>query len=384
MDCIFNWERSFGRAALLRKLSHWLETRCSVGTVLQLAFQSLGVVYGDLGTSPFSCKLILLMVAGGTFALYSLLCRHAKIKTVPNQDHSDKELTTFSSSTFGEKSFAECTKRWLEGHAVMQNILLILVLIGSCAVIGNGILTPARSFFWTGVLIVIVLTFVVEGTYFSAILPKINQGGWVPLVLTLAFFIVMYGWHYGTVIRYEIEIHSKVSMAWLLGLGPSLGLVRSPRRGAVPCKAYWTPKLPHVPLFVRYGYKDDHKRDDEFEKKLFDNLFTFLLNQDATWNNHSANADLSIASVCSLEPDDSPSKQLVELDGIEFLNRCRDAGVVHILGNTVVNGRGRSNFFRRVAIDYLYAFLRKTCRGNSALFNVPHESFLSVGQIFYV
>lgn len=85
------------------------------------------------------------MVAGGTFALYSLLCRHAKIKTVPNQDQSDEELTTFSRSTFGEKSFSECTKRWLEGHAVMRNILLILVLVGSCAVIGDGILTPAIS-----------------------------------------------------------------------------------------------------------------------------------------------------------------------------------------------------------------------------------------------
>lgn len=85
------------------------------------------------------------MVSGGTFALYSLLCRHAKIKTVPNQDQSDEELTTFSRSTFGEKSFAASTKRWLEGHALIQNVLLILVLIGSCMVIGDGILTPAIS-----------------------------------------------------------------------------------------------------------------------------------------------------------------------------------------------------------------------------------------------
>ncbi|TQD76857.1 hypothetical protein C1H46_037597 [Malus baccata] len=663
------------------------QTYCSVGTVLQLAFQSLGVVYGDLGTSPlyvfknifpagidapedllgalsviiYSLTLIVLVKyvlivcrandngQGGTFALYSLLCRHAKIKTVPNQDQSDEELTTFSRSTFGEKSFSECTKRWLEGHAVMRNILLILVLVGSCAVIGDGILTPAISVLsavgginagrsqisndvvvlvsvgilvllfivqqfgpekvgwlfapvvllwflviggigifniwkydtsvlkafspmyvyvyfkkggitgwaslggivlcingtetlfadvshfpvlsiqiaftvvvfpclllaysgqaaylmknrdhvidafhysipgtavvivmlvttflmmlvmilvwrchWTLVLIFSVLTFVVEGTYLSAVLPKVNQGGWVPLVLTLAFFVVMYGWHYGTEIRYDIEMHSKVSMAWLLGLGPSLGLVRVPGIGLVYSEiangvprifSHFITNLPaihsvvvfvcvkYLPVctvpeeerflvkrigpenfhmfrcVVRYGYKDDHNRDDEFEKKLFDNLFTFvrleslmegspgsdvssILNQDTMWNNHSSsipysNADLSIASVDSIEPDDSPvhigqslayssvppSKQLVELDGIEFLNRCRDAGVVHILGNTVVHARGGSNFFRKVAIDYLYAFLRKICRGNSVLFNVPHESLLSVGQIFYV
>lgn len=89
--------------------------------------------------------LSVFMVAGGTFALYSLLCRHAKIKAIPNQDRTDEELTTYSSSTFGEQSFAAKTRRWLEGHALMKSTLLILVLIGSCMVIGDGILTPAIS-----------------------------------------------------------------------------------------------------------------------------------------------------------------------------------------------------------------------------------------------
>ncbi|BFG28453.1 hypothetical protein CerSpe_147270 [Prunus speciosa] len=120
------------------------------------------------------------------------------------------------------------------------------------------------------------------------------------------------------------------------------------------------------------------------------------------WNNNNnsipySSADLSITSVDSIELADSPmyisqpltcsiptSSQLVEIDEIEFLNRCRDAGVVHILGNTVVRARRDSNCFKKMAVDYLYAFLRKICRGNSVLFNVPHESLLSVGQIFYV
>lgn len=85
------------------------------------------------------------MFPGGTFALYSLLCRHAKIKSVPNQDVTDEEVTTFSRSTFGEKSFAARIKRGLEKHEFLQNMLLILVLIGSCMVIGDGILTPAIS-----------------------------------------------------------------------------------------------------------------------------------------------------------------------------------------------------------------------------------------------
>lgn len=82
---------------------------------------------------------------GGTFALYSLLCRHANIKIIPNQDQTDEELTTYSRSVFPEQSFAAKTKRWLEGNEFKKNALLILVLIGSCMVIGDGILTPAIS-----------------------------------------------------------------------------------------------------------------------------------------------------------------------------------------------------------------------------------------------
>ncbi|KAM1350480.1 hypothetical protein ACFX2F_004429 [Malus domestica] len=604
------------------------EKKFSALALVQVAFQSLGVVYGDLGTSPlyvfyntfpdgigdpedlvealsviiYSLTLVALLKyvfivcrendngQGGTFALYSLLCRYAKIKAIPNQDQTDEALTTYSRSTFGEKSFAARTRRWLEGNAFMQSTLLILVLVGSSAVIGDGILTPAISvlsavgginirhseisnevvvlvavvilvllfsmqpygtdklcflfapivllwflvtggigmfniwkydrrilkafspiyvyrFFkrggkngwtslgglmltitgtealfadlshfsvpsiqlaftvvvfpclllaycgqaaylmknpnnvfgafyhsipdsiywpvfivatgaaiiasqttitatfslikqavalgcfprvkivhtsrkyrhqiyipeinwivmilciavtaglkdqnrlgnatgtavcvvmlvttllmifvmilvwrchWILVLIFTGLSLVVEGTYSSAVLLKVNQGGWVPLVIAAAFFIIKYVWHYGTVKRYETEMHSKVSMAWILGLGPSLGLVRLPGIGLVYTElasgvprifSHFITNLPaihsvvvfvcvkYLPVFtvpederflvkrigpknfhmfrcvVRYGYKDYHKKDDDFENKLFHNLFMFV------------------------------------------------------------------------------------------------------------
>ncbi|KAG2688019.1 hypothetical protein I3760_09G074400 [Carya illinoinensis] len=160
------------------------EKKFSALLLLRLAFQSLGVVYGDLGTSPlyvfyntfpsgevkdpedvvgalsliiYSLTLIPLLKyvfvvcrandngQGGTFALYSLLCRHAKIKTIPNQHRTDEQLTTYSRSTFHEHSFAAKTKKWLEKYAFRKNALLILVLVGTCMVIGDGILTPAIS-----------------------------------------------------------------------------------------------------------------------------------------------------------------------------------------------------------------------------------------------
>ncbi|MFS8008495.1 putative potassium transporter [Helianthus anomalus] len=752
------------------------EKKFSALLLLQLSFQSLGVVYGDLGTSPlyvfyntfpdkitdtedivgalsliiYSLTLVPLIKyvfivcrandngQGGTFALYSLLCRHAKVNTIPNQHKTDEELTTYSRSTIHEKSFAAKTRRWLEGDAFKKNVLLLLVLVGTCMAIGDGILTPAISVLsasggikidhpgmstdvvvvvavvilvglfslqhygvdkvgwlfapivllwflliggigifniwkhdsgvlrafspvyifrhfkrrgkngWTslggimlsitgtealfadlahfpvlaiqlaftvvvfpclllaysgqaaylmnnkdhasdafyrsipdgiywpmfiiatlaaivasqatisatfsiikqanalgcfprvkvihtsskflgqiyipdinwilmilcivvtagfknqsqignayGTAVVIVmlattflmilimllvwrchwilvfvfaaLSLIVELTYFSAVLFKVDQGGWVPLVIAAVFLFIMYVWHYGTVKRYEFEMHSKISMAWILGLGPSLGLVRVPGIGLVYTElasgvphifSHFITNLPaihsvvvfvcvkYLPVYTvpederflvkrigpknfhmfrcvaRYGYKDLHKKDEEFEKKLFDNLFMFVrlesmmeggsdsddyslygqqtqrskdfLLSDTNNNTFSSVVDLTISSCDSIVPAKSPlhvkssgtsSGQVSsqrEVDEMEFLTSCRDAGVVHIMGNTVVRARRDSSFYKKLSIDYVYAFLRKICREHSVIFNVPHESLLNVGQVFYV
>ncbi|KAI3954505.1 hypothetical protein MKW92_040908 [Papaver armeniacum] len=712
--------------------------------VLRLAFQSLGVVYGDLGTSPlyvfyntfpdgikdpedvvgalsliiYSLTLIPLIKyvfvvlrandngQGGTFAIYSLLCRHAKVETIPNQHPTDEQLSTYSRHIFHEKSFAAKTKRWLEATALRKNLLLMLVLVGTCMVIGDGILTPAisvlsavggvkedlpsmssetflthfclflliggigafniwkydssvlkafspvyiyryfkrggwsslggimlsitgtealfadlthfpvsavqlaftmlvfpslllaytgqaayitknpdhvvdafyrsipESIYWpvfiiaTGaavvasqatisatfsiikqalalgcfprvkvvhtskkfpgqiyipdinwilmlmciavtvgfrnqsqignaygtavvtvmlvttflmilimllvwrshwILVVIftVLSLVVECTYFSAVLLKVNQGGWVPLAIAGAFLIIMYVWHYGTVKRYEVELHSKVSMAWILGLGPSLGLVRVPGVGLVYNElasgvphifSHLITNLPaihsvvifvrvkYLPVYTvppeerflvrrigpkefhmfrcvaRYGYKDLHKKDDDFEKKLFESVFLFVRlesmmegctdsdeyslygDSQLTENRNmiSLNVDSAVTSSGSdsIVPATSPaliaasnffssagqqtSHEITDLDELEYLKSCRDAGVVHILGNTIVRARRDSTFLKKISIDYIYAFLKRVCRENSVIFHVPHESLLNVGQIFYV
>uniref|UniRef100_A0A6N2K7F3 Potassium transporter n=1 Tax=Salix viminalis TaxID=40686 RepID=A0A6N2K7F3_SALVM len=623
------------------------EKKFSALLLLRLAFQSLGVVYGDLGTSPlyvfyntfprgindsedvigalsliiYSLTLIPLLKyvfivckandngQGGTFALYSLLCRHAEVRTIPNQHRTDEELTTYSRSTFHEQSFAAKTKRWLERYAFRRSALLILVLVGTCMLIGDGILTPAISVLsasggikvnqpklsndvvivvavvilvglfsmqhygtdkvswlfapivllwflliggiglfniwkydtrvlkafspvyiyryfrrggrdsWTslggimlsitgtealfadlshfpvsavqlaftvlvfpclllaysgqaaylmqnkehvfdafyrsipdinwilmilcicvtagfknqsqignayGTAVVIVmlvttllmilimlmvwrchwilvllftgLSLVVECTYFSAVLFKIDQGGWVPLVIAAAFLVIMYVWHYGTLKRYEFEMHSKVSMAWIVGLGPSLGLVRVPgiglvytelARGVPRIFSHFITNLPaihsvvvfvcvkYLPVYTvpeeerflvkrigpknfhmfrcvaRYGYKDLHKKDEDFEKKLFDNLFLFVRLE-------------TMMEGCSDSDEYSLYGQQTE--------RSRE-GLVNDNGNT-------TSSFADPTISSIDSIVQ--IKENSVIFNVPHESLLNVGQIFYV
>ncbi|PPD75225.1 hypothetical protein GOBAR_DD27870 [Gossypium barbadense] len=706
----------------------YTEKQTSPLLLLRLAFQSLGVVYGDLGTSPlyvfyntfpeeivdpedvvgalsliiYSLTLIPLLKyvfvvckandngQGGTFALYSLLCRHANVKIIPNQHRTNEELTAYSCSTLiHEKSFAAKTKRWLEEDTYRKNALLILVLFGTCNVIGDGIFTPAISVLSAsgglkvahprmsnGVILVVavvilvglfsmqhygtdkvswlfapivLLWFITTGgigacniwkygcsvlkafspVYIFRYFKRRRKDGWTSLggillsitgtealfadlahfsvsAVQLAFTVVVFpclllaysgqaaylfnkgehvidpfyrsipdciywpvfviatlaaivasqaaisatysivkqalahgcfprvkvvhtsknflgqiyvpdiNWilmvlcifvtagfknqsqianaydssgardvgNHGTydfnhdigvaqpldycdpvhrlvlgsrvhillcstvqdgsrrvVKRYEFEMHGKVSMAWILGLGPSLGLVRVPGTGLVYTElasgvshifSHFITNLPaihsvlvfvcvkYLPVYTvpeeerfvvkrvgpknfhmfrciaKYGYKDLHKKDDDFEKKLFDNLFLFVRlesmmegcsdSEEYSWSeppsehsrdgNEGGNTMVSSSvnsTVVSYMNMGQISRSQTEMDELEFLNRCRDAGVVHILGNTMVRARKDARFYKRIAIDYIYAFLRKICRENSAIFNVPRE-----------
>ncbi|CAN1302957.1 Potassium transporter 7 [Linum perenne] len=149
------------------------------------AFQTLGVVFGDVGTSPLYVfdvmftkasisgeedvlgalsmvlytlilvplvKYVLVVLLanddgeGGTFALYSLICRHAKVSLLPNQLPSDAHISSFQlkvPSPELERSLK--IKERLENSLTLKKLLLILVLAGTSMVIADGVVTPAMS-----------------------------------------------------------------------------------------------------------------------------------------------------------------------------------------------------------------------------------------------
>lgn len=84
-------------------------------------------------------------MSGGTFALYSLLCRHGKFSLLPNQQAADEELSTYKYGPTAQLARTSVLKRFLEKHKMLRTALLIVVLFGACMVIGDGILTPAMS-----------------------------------------------------------------------------------------------------------------------------------------------------------------------------------------------------------------------------------------------
>lgn len=156
------------------KRETWMRT-------LVLSFQSLGVVYGRLSTAPlyvfgsidpkdiksreemhelFSFVFWTLTIIpllkyafivlradddgeGGTFSLYSLLCRHVKVGVLPCNKNSGKIMHREEESP-KEKPESKARKA-IEKHKSSHYLLLFLALLGACMIISDTVLTPAIS-----------------------------------------------------------------------------------------------------------------------------------------------------------------------------------------------------------------------------------------------
>ncbi|KAL0368734.1 UNVERIFIED_CONTAM: Potassium transporter 4 [Sesamum calycinum] len=196
---------------------------------LVLAYQSFGVVYGDLSTSPlyvysstfnrqlenhqnadavlgvFSLifwtltlipllKYVSIILSaddngeGGTFALYSLLCRHVKFGLLPNQQSADEELSSYKYGPLRQSSLSLALRRYLEKHKKSRTALLLVVLLGAGMVIGDGAISPAMSVLSSLSGLTSTNTRLANGTspeYFAsfllATLTLWHQKGWFPV-----------------------------------------------------------------------------------------------------------------------------------------------------------------------------------------------------------
>ncbi|KAJ8572526.1 hypothetical protein K7X08_009037 [Anisodus acutangulus] len=142
----------------------------SAGRTILLAFQTLGVVFGDVGTSPlytFSVMfrsyhngnedilgalslvlytLILIPLVKYVLIVVPLLCTHAKVNLLPYQLRSDACISSFRLKVPSpELERTLKIKERLEASLTLKKLLLMLVLAGTSMVIADGVVTPAMS-----------------------------------------------------------------------------------------------------------------------------------------------------------------------------------------------------------------------------------------------
>lgn len=97
----------------------------------------------------FSCnnEIYIINILGGTFALYSLICRYAKVGLTPNQQVEDREVSNYKLEQ-PEKNrikMASRLKSKLENSSFAKIFLLLVTMLGTSMVIGDGVLTPCIS-----------------------------------------------------------------------------------------------------------------------------------------------------------------------------------------------------------------------------------------------
>ncbi|XP_075104413.1 putative potassium transporter 12 isoform X1 [Nicotiana tabacum] len=300
-----------------------------------------------------------------------------------------------------------------------------------------------------------------ELIYMSAVLSKILEGGWLPLVFASLFLCVMYIWNYGSVLKYQSEVKQKISMEFMDELGCSLGTVRVPGIGllynelvqGIPsilsqflldlpaihsvivfvCIKYVpVPVVPQEERFLfrricpkdyhmfrcvaRYGYKDVRKEDHHsFEQLLVDSLEKFLrkealdlalenkLSQPEFDSNSLRPRDNSEVSVDELKvplmrdqrlevrtstSEASITASVDDVPGLEYelsaLREAIESGFTYLLGHGDVRAKKNSWFIKKLTINYLYAFLRRNCRGGVATMRVPHMNIIQVGMTYMV
>ncbi|KAH0668959.1 hypothetical protein KY289_023452 [Solanum tuberosum] len=314
----------------------------------------------------------------------------------------------------------------------------------------------------------------IEALYFSASLIKFFEGAWVPIVMAFAFMIVMCIWHYGSLKKYEFDVQNKVSVEWLLGLGPSLGIVRVRGIGlihtelvsGIPAifshfvtnlpafhqvlvflcvKSVPVPHVKHEERFlvghigpreyriyrciVRYGYRDAHKDDSEFENDLVCSIAEFIRTGKMGLNVNGEDLrkdfeDLTVVGTPSthlsgvqLCEDEDVSAELVGTserkeilspritkpkkrvrfvipespkidrsaqEELRELMEAREAGIAYILGHSYVRAKQGSSLFKKIAINFGYDFLRRNSRPPTYALSVPHASTLEVGMVYNV
>lgn len=312
----------------------------------------------------------------------------------------------------------------------------------------------------------------IEALYFSASLIKFLEGAWVPIALSFIFMIVMCVWHYGTLKKYEFDLENKVSIDWLLGLGPSLGIVRVRGIGVVHTElvsgipaifSHFVTNLPafhqvlvflcvkSVPIphvkheerflvghigprehhiyrcIVRYGYRDVHKDDMQFENDLVCSIAEYIRTGRTDLNNAdeystkqheemmvlgTPSTHLNGIQLCdderlsqdivgTSEPIETQSPSMIKPrkqvrfvvpespnvdtsthEELQELLQANEAGITYILGHSYVKAKRGSSLLKKIVINLGYGFCSRNCRTTTSGLSVPHASTLEVGMVY--
>lgn len=297
----------------------------------------------------------------------------------------------------------------------------------------------------THVLLVMLYVVVIGGMeflYLSSVLYKIDQGGYLPLVLGAVLVTIMLVWNDVYRRKYYYELNNKISPLEVREIANNDKLCRIPGlalfyselvQGIPPIFKHYVenvPALHSVLVFVsirslpiskvpveerfffrrieptelhvfrcvaRYGYNDFRKEKEPFERMLVERLMEFIKTD--FWihddnNKEPANeggvvapADGEVIENEDNSVDDQEEKRRDQevMIGREIaaVEEAGKSGVVHLMGESEVIAGPGAWLGKRILIDYAYSFLKRNLRQNhDKVFDIPHKKMVKVGMTY--
>lgn len=307
-------------------------------------------------------------------------------------------------------------------------------------IVTSSLLTLVMLIIWQTHLILVLIFVIVYGAielvFFSAVLYKFPQGGYLPLAFAAVLLLVMSVWHYVHAKRYAYEVEQKVTAEYILSLGvakvPGIGLLYTELAQGVPaifahfvrnlraihsvlvfvCVKYLPVNtVPEGERFLfhrvgpkeekmykciaRYGYRDKRTGNVEFENQLLeslrefirsDNTYTHDINNRPESEENNCDRPESIVDIGTVSENAVIDARTMESlqEELDFLENEMKSGVVYLMGDSEVIASEDSSLFKRFIVNYAYDILKKNCKKGQAALEIPHRNLLQVGMTYYI
>ncbi|KAJ7968568.1 Potassium transporter [Quillaja saponaria] len=425
--------------------------------ILLLAFQSFGIVYGDLGTSPlyvfagvfpdgikhdddilgvlsliFYTITLLPMIKyvfivlqatdnghGGTFALYSLICRYAKVGLIQNQQAEDTDVSNFQLDLPNNSRMKRASriKLGLENSHLAKMFLFLATMLSTSMVIGDGVLTPCISVNYLlmlacigvivgfktttkisnayGIAVVFVMTLTssflvlimiiiwktniflvisfiviigsVELLYLSSVLYKFDQGGYLPLAFAALLMTIMYVWNnvYRRKYNYELDhIISPERLSDMMAVNSNLN------------------RLPGLAMFYSELVQEFHwKSDFYFVAWILNNSVFRCVVRYGYVDVRNEKEDFEKIMIEKLKEFISNNYTANEGD-IDVIDRASRVGVVHLMGESEILAGKTAGIGKKILIDYAYNFLKKNLTPCDKMLGIPRKRMLKISMTY--
>ncbi|KAL2906935.1 putative potassium transporter 17 [Bienertia sinuspersici] len=281
------------------------------------------------------------------------------------------------------------------------------VVVSLVMLITTILLTVVMIVIWrTSPILVSLFSFTfitMEGTYVSAVLTKIPEGGWIPFAISFILAFIMFGWYYGRQRKIDYELTHKIDIDRLRILLSDPAVQRVPgicffytniQDGLTPVLGHYIKNmksLHKVTIFTTLRYllvpKVAPNERIIINKFGLKGIYGCTIQYGYADSLHLEGGSL-VNQVCTCLQDhiancseDVLSDQMGVQEEVLNLEEAMNVGVVHVRGKTRFYVGENCSWFDRIMLAF-YEVMHSNCRSSLPTLGVPLPQRMEVGMLY--